>query len=205
MKKYLLLLSLIITVFLLPVKAYAAGTCNSGSGNYSTATDGNCSFAGTLNGANGVLTVAAGTQLTVAPGQTIGASSIVIQSGGALILPANGSGSVKPGTFPWLLDNDGDGYPSQVLPDKVQTSAPDAKHYKKDSAHWTSTATPDCYDSNAQAHPGQVTFQTADRGDTSWDYDCSGDVTYQLETCTCQTCTHGCPAAPNCTYPTTKT
>ena len=119
-----------------------------------------------------------------------------------IALPQNGSGNVKPGTFPWLLDADDDGYPSAVLPDKVQATAPTANHYKKDNAHWTSIATPDCYDSNAQTHPGQVTFQTAQRGDGSWDYDCSGSITYQLQTCNCQTCTEGCPASPSCTYPT---
>jgi hypothetical protein len=32
----------------------------------------------------------------------------------------------------------------------------------------------DCYDSNADAHPGQTSYFTADRGDSRFDYDCNG-------------------------------
>jgi len=32
----------------------------------------------------------------------------------------------------------------------------------------------DCYDNNAQARPGQTAFFTVDRGDGSFDYDCTG-------------------------------
>ncbi len=32
----------------------------------------------------------------------------------------------------------------------------------------------DCYDSNSDVHPGQTSYFTVDRGDGSFDYDCSG-------------------------------
>ena len=32
----------------------------------------------------------------------------------------------------------------------------------------------DCYDENKEAHPGQSNFFAKDRGDGSFDYDCSG-------------------------------
>jgi hypothetical protein len=37
-----------------------------------------------------------------------------------------------------------------------------------------STNDDDCYDSNADAHPGQTTYFYDDRGDGSWDYNCDG-------------------------------
>lgn len=36
----------------------------------------------------------------------------------------------------------------------------------------------DCYDSNADAKPGQTSYFTTNRGDGSFDYDCSGSITY---------------------------
>jgi hypothetical protein len=39
---------------------------------------------------------------------------------------------------------------------------------------YTGLDSTDCYDSNANAHPGQTAYFTADRGDGSWDYNCSG-------------------------------
>lgn len=35
----------------------------------------------------------------------------------------------------------------------------------------------DCYDSNANAHPGQASFFSINRGDGSYDYDCNGSTT----------------------------
>jgi len=37
----------------------------------------------------------------------------------------------------------------------------------------------DCYDENANVHPGQTKFFTLNRGDGSFDYDCDGSVTLQ--------------------------
>ena len=39
---------------------------------------------------------------------------------------------------------------------------------------YTGTTASDCYDSNANARPGQTAWFNAHRGDGSFDYDCSG-------------------------------
>ena len=43
----------------------------------------------------------------------------------------------------------------------------------------------DCYDDNAQARPGQTNYFTSDRGDGSFDYDCSGGPTPEYRAATC--------------------
>ncbi len=45
---------------------------------------------------------------------------------------------------------------------------------------YTGLTDTDCYDSNANAYPRQTTYYTADRGDHSWDYDCSGSEEKEL-------------------------
>ena len=42
------------------------------------------------------------------------------------------------------------------------------------------TGTNDCYDSNSSAKPGQTLYFSTDRGDASYDYDCSGTLTYNM-------------------------
>ena len=42
------------------------------------------------------------------------------------------------------------------------------------SGYYTSNYSTDCYDSNASAYPGATTYRTSDRGDGSYDFDCSG-------------------------------
>lgn len=41
------------------------------------------------------------------------------------------------------------------------------------------STTTDCYDQNANAHPDQTQYFTSQRGDGSFDYDCSGTVSPQ--------------------------
>ena len=192
----------LFVICMAPREVFAA-TCEAGlSGAYTTSDS--CSFSGSVNGVDTVLTVKAGTTLTIQPDQTIGATTIVIQTGGSIILPANGSGSMKPGAKVWYKDADGDHYPADPDIDtpKLQTDSPGAGWAAKNTLIAT---TKDCYDSGANAanaFPDQPTFQAAPRGDGSWDYDCSGDpnpITYQYEMCVCQTCVEGCPSSPVCT------
>jgi hypothetical protein len=42
------------------------------------------------------------------------------------------------------------------------------------SGYYTSSYNTDCYDQNANAYPGATAYRTSDRGDGSYDYDCSG-------------------------------
>jgi len=41
----------------------------------------------------------------------------------------------------------------------------------------------DCYDSNANAHPGQTTYYSSHRGDNSFDYNCDGAETKRQGSC----------------------
>jgi hypothetical protein len=66
----------------------------------------------------------------------------------------------------FYLDADGDGFGDP----KRFSDACD-----KPSGHVTNAA--DCYDANAQAHPGQTTLFDVERGDGSFDYDCDGKGT----------------------------
>jgi len=197
-------LMIILALFILAAPTYAT-SCNSGTSDYSTATDGSCAFAGGLNGVAGVLTIATGTQLTITPEQTIGATSIVIQTGGTVILPTDGTGKMKPGAVIWYGDADGDGYLTDTIPVYVQPGSPGATYYAKNDAHIVSLTQKDCYDTGTnadKAHYGQTEYQPAARGDGSWDYDCDDIETRQYQTCNCSTCVGGCSASPSCTYPT---
>lgn len=49
----------------------------------------------------------------------------------------------------------------------------------------------DCYDANANAKPGQTTCYTTNRGDGSFDYDCSGAAS------NCNTCNTGSSSTPS--------
>jgi hypothetical protein len=206
MKRYFFILSciFILTVFLVPVKVLAV-TCAPGvMGNYATSTNGSCSFAGSVNGVdsglddnNAVLTVSAGTVLTIQPNQSIGAGSIKIETGGVIYLPSDGTGVMKPGTKLWYLDADGDGYPGNTTP-VAATSQPTG--YVRKNA-FIATASADCYDTGTNAanvHPNQTSFFTSAYDTTKWDYDCDGATTFQYQTCACGTCGDGCSASPNC-------
>jgi hypothetical protein len=197
-------LLMLFVIFVFPRGAFAA-TCNAGlSGGYSTSTDGSCSFSGTVNGADTVLTVSTGTTLTIQPNQAIGATTIVIQTGGSIILPTNGSGSMKPGTKIWYVDTDGDHNPSSATP-ILSAGSPGAGYVQKNTLMSTNA---DCYESGTnseKAYWGQTTYQATARGDGSWDYDCTGTIKYQYETCVCDICANGCPASPICGLYTTTT
>jgi hypothetical protein len=54
-----------------------------------------------------------------------------------------------------------------------------------------STAGTDCYDLNALAYPGAPDFQYSNRGDGSFDYNCSGGITYEWSSTVNYSCT-GC-------------
>jgi hypothetical protein len=71
----------------------------------------------------------------------------------------------------WYADNDKDGYgdPNNSMLGCADTApAPNTVKNKTD-----------CYDSNANAHPGQTAFFTTSRGDGSFDYDCSSSSEIQ--------------------------
>lgn len=66
----------------------------------------------------------------------------------------------------WYADADGDGYGN---PNVTQSSCTQPIGYVANNL--------DCYDANANAHPGSIYCSTVNRGDGSFDYNCSGSQT----------------------------
>ncbi len=64
----------------------------------------------------------------------------------------------------WYRDVDGDGYGS-ASSGTIQSCTQPAGYVSNNT---------DCYDSNANAHPGQINYFTTNRGDGSFDYNCNG-------------------------------
>ncbi len=62
----------------------------------------------------------------------------------------------------WYTDRDGDSYGSTAYLSRCEQPS----GYVENND--------DCYDSNSKAHPDQTSYQSADRGDGGFDYDCSG-------------------------------
>ena len=69
------------------------------------------------------------------------------------------------GCTPFFYDGDGDTY---------GVSGPAQCWCAPGEYPYTGLNRDDCYDSNANAHPGQTAFFTTDRGDSRYDYDCNG-------------------------------
>jgi hypothetical protein len=65
----------------------------------------------------------------------------------------------------YYADTDGDGYGDPEV--SVKACNPPADHVANSD---------DCYDGNAEAKPGQTGYFTTDRGDGSYDWNCSGDT-----------------------------
>ncbi len=80
---------------------------------------------------------------------------------------ADGDDALGQGTFYEDLDGDGYGDPGRWT---VACTAPAG----------TTPDASDCYDGNADAHPGQTQLFGEDRGDGSYDYDCDGHATPEL-------------------------
>ena len=74
----------------------------------------------------------------------------------------------EPETIPvteiWYKDSDGDGF-GDLNNKYIGEGEPDSGYVKNNK---------DCYDSNADAKPGQTNFFGVHRGDDSFDYDCNG-------------------------------
>lgn len=186
MKKIIGIITTILVIWIIVPRhpVYAVACTPPISGNLTISSD--CSFSGTVNGVDSgsgstntsILTISAGI-LTINTSQTIGFGSMVL-SGGSVALSANNTGALKPGALLWMVDADGDGYSPDGV-QYVQESAP-ANGRRRSVMLGTTT---DCYDSNANAFPGQTSWFTVQRGDSSFDYNCDSTVTYGRETCVC--------------------
>lgn len=83
-----------------------------------------------------------------------------------------------------FADSDGDRYTvGAELTRCVGTTLPTGTSQR-------ASASVDCYDANANARPGQTTYYSSNRGDGSFDYDCSGGVSKQSvsEDTACDAC-----------------
>jgi hypothetical protein len=85
------------------------------------------------------------------------------------------------GCTTYYYDYDNDGYGS------TSTAC-----YCAPTDYYRSSQGGDCYDYNANAHPGQTYYWLAHRGDGSWDYDCDGSSTQGYYW------TGGCGGWPSC-------
>lgn len=147
-----------------------------------------CSLTGTAGVDNGSLVISgAGVSLTIgSPGVpatlffTPG-FSISRASGGALVKAA---GSFIQKQYIYYTDGDNDGYAASLTPtySTAVLSSPSKRRYLMGNI-----VTADCYDSNANAKPGQTAYFTTNRGDGSFDYDCDAAATQQYTT------TNNCP------------
>ena len=131
-------------------------------------TDSNCTITG-IDGVdagdyiheNYTLTINNGATFVYNPGRSfsINSGSIAIATGG----------QIKK-TYLWYQNTDGDGYPSSV---QVASDTQPSNTIRKSLA----TASKDCYDGNANAYPGSTYCSGTNRGDGSYDYNCSGAAT----------------------------
>jgi hypothetical protein len=135
-----------------------------------------CSFAGNVDGSdNYTITINASQTLAVLAGQIIGFGTIT--NNGTFIINEVAANTPTPAMkkgYLYYIDADADNY------------APNATKYFSTSSSWSgyrrvslASGTNDCYDSNANAKPGQTSYFTSHRGDGSFDYDCNGSTDYQ--------------------------
>lgn len=185
--KLLTLFVLLLVGFLFPQKAYAA-ECSGAALNAASCTVSNSySFANTVDGLDGgAIQLQTGGTLTILNGYTVAATSFVF-NGGSMVI--NTGATFKPGTAIWMTDSDGDGYPASTT-QVSQAGSPGAGYVRKNTL--TSASTADCYDSSANAKPGQATYYAVDRGDGSYDYNCDSAVSKTRIGCTTPNCGNSC-------------
>jgi hypothetical protein len=82
----------------------------------------------------------------------------------------------------WYQDSDGDTYGNPSVSTEACDDDPPAGYVSNNS---------DCYDSNANAKPGQTTCYTTNRGDGSFDYNCDSAQS------ACNTCNTGSNTTPS--------
>jgi len=127
----------------------------------------------TLTGAGSAFAFNGGTNgsIQIVPGGKIGTA----------VAPITSTAPIQQ-AFMWYTDADSDTYTPNVQV-YATTSVTWAGHIRvKDvsgkgtgaSYQVPVTTSTDCYDSNANAKPGQTSFFSANRGDGSFDYDCDG-------------------------------
>lgn len=117
---------------------------------------------------------------------TLGIGKLTLSGGSLVIAQSYAQSKFGEVATCWVTDSDSDNY--SPAPNTCYTSGGAGRVRK----YQLTATTTDCYDSNANAKPGQLNFFTTNRGDGSYDYDCDSDQQKQDPTTyTCSACTNG--------------
>ncbi len=148
----------------------------------------NCTISSTYGLDEGNLTIPLGVQVTVL-GSSESPATLAFNPGKSLTLQGEiniGNYAQMKKTYLWVKDADGDGYTTSLLSDRVFSDSPTTPpiagyRRQKDMVNTYSgnLLMTDCYDSNANAKPGQANWwSSASGGSPVGDYDCSGTTEY---------------------------
>lgn len=128
------------------------------------------------------ITLSGGATFSYAPGTSVttlaGGTGIKQAGSSVTVLKSSGGGNIVK-KYVYYDDVDNDGYPSGTLTRSVNSSPSWINHVRMSSAPVgadldTRNPVADCYDTDANAKPGQTSYFYAPRADGSYDYDCSG-------------------------------
>lgn len=135
------------------------GLTDEGTAAYDDDGDGYCESPPCIN-AKGKESDCDDTDYAVNPGETETCGDGIDNNCDGILNEQNAIGCID-----FKYDGDGDGY-GVVGPGECWC----------EDGNWpyTGLTTDDCYDSNANANPGQTSYFSADRGDGSFDYNCTG-------------------------------
>ncbi|MGC9968588.1 MAG: fibronectin type III domain-containing protein [Minisyncoccia bacterium] len=168
MKKILLVLIAAVCLIGFAPKTHATNCPSAVSGTANVSAS--CTFPGTVDGVDGGITIATGQTLTINSGQTIVfdiGSSFVLNGTGSLVLVGTGK-LVK--SYLWILDADGDGWPSTTT--VVASSTSPGAGYRRLNLMLSRTVV-DCNDgaysltNTCATIPGAPTIGTATKGNGS--------------------------------------
>jgi hypothetical protein len=180
--KTIFLLSFLFFFALLFPKEIKAVACPTTTGtslrlNPGTVGTTSCAFAAQVDGVdNGTLEIGPNFTLTIGSGvsnQTIVFGTVKLNKPATIIL--NKGSALKKG-YLFFKDEDGDGYADMTIKYYNNTSSYSNCNGKPCIRVSLAPTSPDCYDQNAEARPGQTEYFTVHRGDNSFDYNCNGSI-----------------------------
>ncbi len=124
---------------------------------------------------NGTITLKTNADITIgSSGKLIFNPTYGITMAGGKIVFSGTGGSFGKG-YLWALDADNDGYTGAETRQATDTTTSPGSGWKRQKD--LTSAANDCYDSNANAKPGQTLSFSVHRGDNSFDYNCDGTAT----------------------------
>jgi len=160
----------------------ACGIPNGGDWNLAADNNGSCTISSVDGVDNGNATIQTHTLTLNSTFAFNPGKAINIVSGAIAI----GSGGQLKQTYLWETDADHDGFAPSPPSFLAQDTQPDgmSRRYLVDQFNI------DCYDGNIFAYPGQTAYFSTNRGDGSFDYDCSGSDEHEI---TGTACSHAPP------------